>query len=117
MIPVVVNFRGDGTPIGQTGDRDPEQCDHAGGCWSTDLVMLCPQCGMQLFAPPRVLARRSRTDLTEMLRLWRLAGWPDISMRREFESDQHWTIVHHSLFAHVGGLPVRNNNLAAFLGG
>lgn len=111
---LVVSFL-DGEPITHTGNEVPEQCDHAGGCWSTDLVMLCPWCGVQLFAPPRVLARRTRAQITEMVNLWRAAGWPDLSVRNR-RSDERWTIVSHPLFTHVGGLPVRNDKLAALLG-
>lgn len=114
-VPMVVVGFDDGQPITHTGNETPEQCDHVGGCWSTDLVMLCPRCGVQLFAPPRVLANRTRTQITEMLTLWRAAGWPDLSVR-SWWSGEHWTIIEHPLFEHVGGLPVRHDKLAAFLG-
>lgn len=113
MIPIISNFNSNGIPIVGTGDFAPELCDHDGGCWSNDLVMLCPRCGVQLFAPPRVLANRTRTQITEMLTLWRAAGWPDLSVRNR-RPDEHWTIVSHPLFKHVGGLPVRNDKLATF---
>lgn len=109
---LVVSFL-DGKPITHTGNETPEQCDHAGGCWSTDLVMLCPRCGVQLFAPPPILANRRRDEIVEMLALWRAAGWPDLSLRNRWP-DRRWTIVNHPLFKHVGGLPVRNDKLATF---
>lgn len=115
VIPIISSFSRDGAPIVGTGHVAPELCDHAGGCWSTDLVMLCPLCGVQLFAPPRVLANRTRAQITEMVNLWRAAGRPDLSVRNR-RSDECWTIVAHPLFRHTGGLPVRNDKLAAFLG-
>lgn len=113
VIPIISNFTSDGDPIVSTGHLAPELCDHAGGTWSTDLVMLCPRCGVQLFAPPSILANRTRTQITEMLALWRAAGWPDLSVHNR-RPDQHWTIVSHPLFKHTGGLPVRDDKLATF---
>lgn len=113
-IPIVVSFGRDGAPVGRTGNLDPEQCDHAGECWSSDLVMRCPRCGARLFAPPRHLARRPRAVLEEMYRLWAAAGWPDL-VTRPYSCDR-WVVVDHPLFAHIGGLPVRRDKLATFPG-
>lgn len=113
-IPIVVSFDRDGAPIGCTGNLAPEDCDHVGECWSSDLVMRCTICGARLFAPPRHLARRPRAVLEEMHRLWAAAGWPDLVTTPR--SCDRWGVVGHPLFEHIGGLPVRRDLLAAFPG-
>lgn len=90
----------------------PEDCDHAGEDWSTDLGIRCSRCGARLFAPPRHLARRPRAVLEEMYRLWTAAGWPHVVT--EPCSCERWTVIQHPLFSHVGGLAVRADKLASF---
>jgi len=116
MIPIVVNFRRDGTFVMATGDRDPDQCDHDGECWSSDLVVRCSQCGVRLFAPPHVLAYKSSLVVEEMYQLWQAAGWPClfVSWFGRLWVGDGWHLVQHPLFDHIDGLPVRHDKLAAF---
>lgn len=109
-IPIAVKVR-------ISSDVTPEQCDHAGQTWSTDLGMRCTKCGVRLFAHLAILAYRSKDVVDEMHRLWQAAGYPHLSVMRipgQAWVADGWTLVQHPLFAHIGGLPVRNDQLAEF---
>jgi hypothetical protein len=116
-IPVVFAFGPDGKPADLMGDVIPENCDHAGACWSSNLDMRCPRCGSRLFLPPRFLARRSEDVIEEMYAAWEAAGWPEFiggqAARWNIIPDK-WTVLGVPEFAHVGGLPVRCDKLATF---
>lgn len=112
--PVVVAFGPDGKPVDLIGDVEPENCDHAGACWSSNLDMRCPRCGSRLFLPPRFLAGRSEETIETMHALWVRAGWPEFSRGAWHILPEHWTVIPHPAFAHVGGLAVRNDRLNSF---
>lgn len=118
-IPIIVNFDRDGGAVGYTGNWAPEDCDHAGQCWSSDMGVRCVRCGVRLFAPPRHLARRPRAEVDEMHRLWAAAGRPDLMGslfgRWAWVDTVTWVLIQHPLFDHAGGLPVRRELLASFL--
>lgn len=116
-IPIAHAFGPDGKPAELIGDIEPQNCDHAGACWSSCLDMRCTRCGSRLFIPPRHLARRPEEIIEDMHRLWCAAGWPEFVGGK----DGHWsivpgkwTVIQHPLFAHVGGLPVRHDKLAGY---
>lgn len=88
--------------------RPADQCAHTGATWSANLALRCPQCGSPMFLPPHLLARLSASTLTAMHELWRAAGWPEWS-QGGWRLASHWTVIAHPLFAHCGGLPVRND--------
>ena len=111
--PLAVNFTRDGV-VTSVGNREPEQCDHAGESWSSELGVRCTQCGVRLFAAPRVLAYRSNDVIDAMHRAWQAAGWPVIDGWPRIYYSDRWVLVEHPLFDHVGGLPVRYDKLAAF---
>jgi len=116
-VPVVVAFGPNGKPVDLLGDVEPENCDHAGACWSSNLDMRCPRCGSRLFLPPRFLARRSEEAIETMHALWVRAGWPEFiggQAARWNMRPEYWTVIPHPLFAHVGGLAVRNERLDSF---
>ena len=112
---VVKAFGPDGKPVDLVGDREPENCDHAGACWSSNLDMRCPRCGARLFLPPRHLAERSEEVLETMHALWERAGWPEFHGGK-WSTNKHWQVVPHPLFTHVGGLAVRADRLENFAG-
>lgn len=112
-IPTVINFQKAGAPA--PTPRTPEDCDHAGQSWSSELGVRCACCGVRLFASPAVLANLSAATVSVMYLMWKDAGWPWLTRswhgRRVACGD--WTIVDHSLFP--DGLPVRNDHLVAFM--
>jgi hypothetical protein len=114
-VPIVVAFGPDGKPVDLLGDVEPENCDHAGACWSSNLDMRCPRCGSRLFLPPRFLARRSEDEIETMHALWVRAGWPELARGAWLIRPASWTVLPHPLFAHVGGLAVCNDRLDSFL--
>lgn len=113
-IPVVVGFGPNGelqtaADLARRQRIDPAACNHAGATWSSNLDMRCPKCGSPMFLPPRLLAYLSAATISAMDLLWSAAGWPEWrdlawSIRPEF-----WAIEQHPLFAHCGGLAVRND--------
>jgi len=116
-IPVAFAFGPDGQPADLVGDVIPENCDHAGACWSSNLDMRCPRCGAKLFLPPRFLAGRCEEVLEAMYTFWEAAGWPEFcggQVARWNTIPDKWTVLDHPLFAHVGGLPVRADKAWAF---
>ena len=119
-IPIIANFDRDGGAVGHMGDKAPEDCDHAGQCWSGDMGVRCVRCGVRLFAPPRHLARRPRAVVEEMHRLWAAAGRPDLMGslfgRWAWVDTESWVLIQHPLFEHAGGLPVRRELLAVWWG-
>jgi len=117
--PIVNAFGLDGKPTELIGDIEPQDCDHAGACWSSDLDMRCPRCGSRLFLPPRCLARRDTETVEAMYAAWVRAGWPHFmnsEARWSGIHGPHWTLINHPLFAQVGGLAVRNDHLNDFSG-
>lgn len=116
MSSIVINFDRDGTPVTSTGNLAPELCNHDGQTWSSDLGMRCTACGVRLFASPGVLAYRSRATVDAMYQVWQAAGWPHLSVPRfgRIWIADNWTLLQHPLFAHIGGIPVRADKLAAF---
>ena len=114
-VPVVKAFGPDGKPVELVGDIEPENCDHAGACWSSNLDMRCPRCGSRLFLPTRFLARRTEDEIETMHALWARAGWPEFSSGRWLIDPEFWRIIAHPLFAHVGGLAVSTDRLADFV--
>ena len=114
-IPVAVAFGADGKPTDLIGDVEPEYCDHAGETWSSCFDLRCIRCGSWLFLPGCFLAQREEDVIERMHALWVAAGWP------EFHGGSNpgwsiipdkWTVIDEPAFAHVGGLPVRNDRLA-----
>lgn len=107
-----------GAPVCCMGSLAPEDCDHTGETWSTDLGVRCTRCGARLFAPPNVLAKRCRAAGEEMYHLWTAAGRPRLAVPwwgdRVWVDPEIWVIVDHPLFTNVGGLPVRRDLLASF---
>lgn len=114
-IPVAVAFGAGGRPVELGGDLEPWQCDHKGQTWSDCLDLRCVRCGARLFMPGRFLALRSAAELAEMHGAWVRAGWPAMSGGSWCIRSDRWTVLQHPLFAHVGGLPVRNDRLADFV--
>jgi DNA-directed RNA polymerase subunit RPC12/RpoP len=112
-IPLAVNFNRDGIVV-DVGNRDPEQCDHANESWSSDLGVRCTQCGVRLFAAPRVLEFRSWEVINEMHRIWQSAGWPILDGWPSGYIGDRWILIEHPLFAHIQGIPVRKDKLSAF---
>lgn len=114
-VPVVKAFGPNGKPVELIGDIEPENCDHAGARWSSNLDMRCPRCGSRLFLPPRFLANRAEDLVEEMHAAWVKAGWPEFH-GGQWSMNEHWQTVAHPLFAHVGGLAVRSDRLDFFVG-
>lgn len=92
----------------------PEQCNHAGQTWSTELGERCSRCGVRLFAAPSVLANLPAATINVMHRVWQDAGYPSLTKPANGRRVAYgnWTIVDHPLFAE--GLPVHNDHLTAF---
>jgi hypothetical protein len=117
-IPLVVAFGPDGKPAELVGDSKPQNCDHAGACWSDCLDLRCPRCGSRLFLPSRLLAYLDEETIERMHTAWCAAGWPPFIGGAE----PHWNVIPDKWtllddlpdFDHVGGLPVRNDRLATF---
>ena len=117
-IPVVFAFGPDGKPADLVGDVTPENCNHAGACWSSNLDMRCPRCGSRLFLPVRLLAYLPEATIERMHAAWCAAGWPAFIGGQ----NPHWGIVGNNWkvlddlpdFDHCGGLPVRCDRLATF---
>jgi hypothetical protein len=101
------NFR----PAEVTCDVRPDDCDHAGQMWSSDLDVCCRHCGAPLFLPPSVLAHMPIETINSMCALWCAAGYPPFLAGRWLIEADYWTILEHPLFAHLGGLPWSNDRL------
>jgi hypothetical protein len=113
-IPVVVGFNPDGSfqtaaDLALRQRIAPDDCDHAGAYWSSNLDMRCPRCGIPLFLPPRYLANRAWPEIGVMHQLWETAGWPEWNGLAWNIIPTKWKIYEHPLFIHCGGLPVRND--------
>lgn len=113
-IPVVHAFGPDGKPAELIGDIEPQNCDHAGACWSSNLDMRCPRCGSRMFLPARILARLPATIIERMHALWCAAGWPEWH-RDGWSLNQYWRVIQHPLFTLTGGLAVRDDRLANYI--
>jgi DNA-directed RNA polymerase subunit RPC12/RpoP len=112
-VPLAINFTHDGV-VTQMGNRDPEQCDHAGESWSSELGVRCTQCGVRLFAAPRVLAFKPHAVVEKMYRVWQAAGWPVLDGWLHSYIGDRWILIEHPLFAHIPGILVRKDKLGAF---
>lgn len=111
-VPVVVALGPNGKPAELIGDIEPQDCDHAGACWSSTLDMRCPRGGSRLFLPPRLLAYLDEDTVETMHALWCAAGWPEFHGGSDpgwSITPEHWTLTEHALFDHLGGLPVRHD--------
>jgi hypothetical protein len=117
-IPLVVAFDRRGKPVDLVGDVEPENCNHAGATWSSNLDMRCPRCGSRLFLPPRLLAYLPEAVIERMNAAWEAAGWPAFSGGENPGwriTPDKWTLLDDLPdFDHVGGLPVRCDRLATF---
>ena len=116
-IPVAAALGADGQPVDLIGNLEPWSCDHTGQRWSDCLDLRCVRCGARLFMPGRFLALRSAEVIEIMHSSWVRAGWPSMSGGSWCIRSDMWTVLQHPLFAHVGGLPVRNDRLADFAAG
>jgi len=116
-VPLVVAFDRHGKPVDLVGDITPENCDHKGATWSSNLDMRCPRCGSRLFLPPRLLAYLPEEVIEVMHALWAASGWPEFHGGSDpgwSITPEHWTLTEHPLFAHVGGLPVRTDRAEVY---
>ena len=111
-LPNVINFQRQDEP--DPTPRTPEDCDHAGQVWSSELGMKCACCNVRLFASPALLANLPATTVDAMYHMWQDAGWPWLTRAWHGQrvAYEDWTIVDHPLFP--DGLPVRNDRLVAF---
>ena len=119
-IPVVVGFNDDGTfqtaaELARRPKIDPAVCDHAGATWSSNLAMRCPKCGSPMFLPPRLLAYLPADEIRKMDVIWSAAGWPEWRGESWFIIPDKWQIEEQPLFAHCGGLPVRQDRRQQFI--
>jgi hypothetical protein len=118
-IPVVVGWNDDGSyqtarGLAQRKLIDPSACDHAGATWSSNLVMRCPKCGSSMFLPPKLLKYLPAATISAMDLLWSAAGWAEWHDSGWYILPEHWTIEEHPLFAHCGGLALRNDRRAQY---
>ena len=117
-IPLVVAFDRNGKPADLVGDLEPENCNHAGATWSSNLDMRCPRCGSRLFLPPKLLSYLAEDVIERMHAAWCAAGWPEFrcgSTPGWSIIPDKWTVIDDLPdFDHVGGLPVRCDKLATF---
>ena len=74
-------FGPDGQPADLVGDVTPENCNHAGATWVSNLDMRCPRCGSRLFLPGRLLAYLPEATIERMNAAWEAAGWPAFRRR------------------------------------
>jgi hypothetical protein len=65
--------------------------------------------------PGRFLTLRSAEVIEEMHGAWVRAGWPAMAGGKWCYRTDQWTLLQDPLFAHVGGLPVRNDRLGLFV--
>lgn len=117
-VPIIIGLDTHGAltaaDLAQRQLTNPADCDHAGSRWSDNLALRCPRCGAPLFLPPRLLAQLNASTLTAMHALWVAAGWPLWRGETWAAWPEHWTIEPHPLFAHTGGIAVRNDRLDQF---
>jgi hypothetical protein len=113
-VPIAPALDAGGHPVDLIGDIESWGCDHKGQMWSDCLDLRCVRCGARLFMPGRFLALRSAEVIETMHAAWVRAGWPGMTGGAWCIRSDMWTILQDPLFAHVGGLPVRNDRLADF---
>jgi hypothetical protein len=118
-IPLVIGRSADGAEltahdIARREQIQPEDCNHAGATYSSNLAFVCLRCRQPMFLPPRLLAYLPASTITAMQELWRAAGWPQWENQHWSIVPQHWTMTEHLLFDHCGGIPVRHDRQQQF---
>jgi hypothetical protein len=119
IVPFIVGYDATGAitarDLAQRQRIDPANCDHAGASWSASFARSCPRCGSAIFLPPRLLAYLTEGTIGAMHELWCAAGWPEWCGTGWNVLSNAWAIQPHPLFAHCGGLPVRNDHQDQYL--